>query len=245
MIFTKLKEVIYAVLPIIIIVLLLNFTLTPLDNILLIRFIIGAVLIILGLTIFLLGVDTGITPIGHIIGTSLAKTNKLWIVIISSLLLGFIISIAEPDLHILAGQVQFATLGAVNKISIIIVVSIGIAVMLALGLIRIVGLSMLRIVVPSIKLWHFLLPGYVISIALTYIVPKIFVGIAFDSGGVASGPMTATFILAFAQGGASGAEGANMLVDGFGMIAMVAMMPLIAMQILGLVYKIKSRKRGI
>jgi hypothetical protein len=104
---------------------------------------------------------------------------------------------------------------------------------------------MARIVIGPLELWHILLPGYIISVALMYFVPELFVGIAFDSGGVASGPMTATFILAFAQGAASAAEGANVLTDGFGVIAVVAMTPIIALQILGYVFKVKSRKVGV
>jgi hypothetical protein len=97
---------------------------------------------------------------------------------------------------------------------------------------------------PEVKLWHYLLPGYILSLAMSFYVPKLFVGMAFDAGGVASGPMTATFILAFAQGAADAIESADVMVDGFGMIAMVAMTPLIALQILGVLYKLKSGKRG-
>jgi len=483
----KFKEVLFAVLPITLIVLFLNFTLTPLEPQLLIRFVIGATLIILGLSIFLFGVDIGISPIGHLMGANLAKTNKIGIIILAGLLLGFFISMAEPDLHILAGQVDAVTSGAVTRLSIIIVVSIGIAAMMTLGLIRIiyniplykiltvlyviilalslftpsqflaiafdasgattgamtvpfilalalgvsalkkdskasekdsfglvaitstgaiiavmlmslitknqglagsvikeetstsslispflqqlptlsgeiflallpllivflmshklffdlssrkfkkilkgliytfiglvlfltgvnagfmdvgstlgsaiasldnpavliitgfilglvtilaepavyvltnqiedvtsgyvkrkvvlsalaigvglaVALSVLRVIVPGLQLWHYLLPGYCIAVIMTYFTPKLFVGIAFDAGGVASGPMTATFILAFVQGAASSTAGANVLTDGFGMIAMVALTPLITLQLLGLIFKIKSRK---
>lgn len=486
----KLKEVLFSVLPIVIIVLILNFTITPLETPTLIRFLIGAMLIILGLSIFLLGVDIGITPVGNLMGSFLAKSNKILIVLTSGAILGFFISIAEPDLHILAGQVNSVTSGMISKFGIVIIVSIGIAIMLSLGLFRIlfnvplykvltglyalifvlslfttpeflaisfdasgattgaltvpfilalamgvsvlkkdskasekdsfglvaiasagaiiavmimsivskadkitsnlefdvsssnsiiapfintfptilyevflallpliviflvfqkisfkldkrgfrkilkgfvyafmglvcflvgvnagfmevgttvgyilasqnnkfyliivgffiglvtilaepavhvltqqiedvtsgsvkrkavlaalsigvgfsVALSMIRILIPGIQLWHYLLPGYVISVIMTYFVPKLFVGIAFDSGGVASGPMTATFILALAQGAAEKIEGANVLVDGFGVIAMVALTPLITLQILGLIYKIKSRKGGL
>ncbi|KLE16757.1 DUF1538 domain-containing protein [Clostridium sp. C8] len=486
----KIKEVLMSVLPITIIVLILNFTLTPIEIPLLIRFLIGTVAIVIGLSIFLVGVDIGVTPIGNIMGTNIAKTNKLWIVIAAGLLLGFFISVAEPDLQILGGQVEFVTSGLVSKWLIVAIVSIGIAVMLSLGLGRIVynfplyklltiiygvimllalftspeflaisfdasgattgamtvpfilalatgvsrlkkdskssekdsfglvaiastgaiisvmlmsilsktdqvtgslegsevistsiilpfiekipvitfeillallpiliifiifqkvkfklskrlfrkvlfgmlftfiglviflvgvnagfmdvgtvvgksiaaldnkiyviivgfvlgfvtilaepavyvlthqiedvtsgyvkrkvvmftlaigvgfavALSMVRILVPEVKLWHYLLPGYLVSIAMSYFVPKLFVGMAFDSGGVASGPMTATFILAFAQGVAEAIEGADVLIDGFGMIAMVAMTPIIALQILGFIFKIKSRKGGI
>lgn len=486
----KFKEVLFAVLPITIIVLILNFTITPVETTLLFRFIIGAVSVIAGLSIFLFGVDIGITPIGTLMGASLTKSNKTWIVGVGGLILGFLISIAEPDLHILAGQIDSVTSGVISKFSIVVVVSVGIAIMLTLGLFRIVfnkplyklltviyfvifvfslftsseflaisfdasgattgamtvpfilalavgvsslkkdgkasekdsfglvaiastgailsviimsiltksdkitgslenntfisnsiiapflheipivmyevfialvpmlvlfiifnkisfkltkksyfkilkglaytfigltlflsgvnagfmdvgsavgysvaslenksflvivgfvlglvtvlaepavyvlthqieditsgyvkrkmvlvalsigvgfavALSMIRIIVPEIRLWHYLLPGYIISIAMAYLVPKLFVGMAFDSGGVASGPMTATFILAFANGAAEAIEGANVLVDGFGMISMVALTPIIALQILGLIFKFKSAKEGV
>lgn len=488
--FEKFKEVLFAVLPITFIVLILNFTITPIETALLYRFIIGALSVILGLSIFLFGVDIGVTPIGTHMGASLTKSNKVWIVGIGGLILGFLISIAEPDLHILAGQIDSVTSGLISKLSIVIVVSIGIAVMLTLGLFRIVynkplykiltiiyliilvlsifttseflaisfdasgattgamtvpfilalavgvssmkkngkasekdsfglvaiastgailsvlimsiitksdritgslentaystnsifalflhelsivmtdvflaltpllilfiifnivsfkltkkafrkvlkgllytfigltlfltgvnagfmdvgtavgysvaslenksilvivgfilglvtvlaepavyvlthqieditsgyvkrkmvlvalsigvgcavALSMVRIIIPEVKLWHYLLPGYIISIGMAYLVPKLFVGMAFDSGGVASGPMTATFILAFANGAAEAIEGANVLVDGFGMISMVALMPIIALQVLGLIFKYKSAKEGV
>lgn len=488
--FSKLKEVLYAVLPITVMVLILSLTLVPLDIPQILQFIMGAVFIIVGLSIFLFGIDTGIIPIGQMVGKTIAKSNKIWIVIISGLLLGFFISIAEPDLHILAGQIEMVTSGVISKVSIVIVVSIGIGMLIATGLVRIVYnfplyklllilyviifvlaiftspeflaisfdasgattgaltvpfilalalgvsslkkdskasekdsfglvaiastgaiitvmimnivtqtnqlsgsleavttntqsilspfldelltvtfeiimallpilivflvfkkisykmsrktirktligilftfiglvlflvgvnagfmdvgsvvgyhiasldhnayiiliafalgvvtilaepavhvltnqiedvtsgyvkrsivlvtlsigvglavlLSIVRILVPGLHLWHYLLPGYLIALALTFIVPKLFVGIAFDSGGVASGPMTATFILAFVQGAAEGIEGADVLVDGFGMIALVAMTPLIALQVLGLIFKIKSRKKGV
>jgi len=488
--YSKLKEVLYAVLPITVMVLILSLTLVPLNLTQLLQFIIGAIFIIGGLSIFLLGVDIGIIPIGQMVGATIAKSNKIWIVIISGLLLGFFISIAEPDLHILADQIEMVTSGIISKISIVIVVSIGIGMLIATGLVRIVYnfplyklflilyaiifalaiftspeflaisfdasgattgaltvpfilalalgvsslkkdskasekdsfglvgiastgaiitvmimniimqsnqlsgsletitmntksifspflnefltvtleiilallpilivflvfkkfsykmskktvrktligilftfiglvlflvgvnagfmdvgsivgyhivsldhnayiiliafalgvvtilaepavhvltnqiedvtsgyvkrsivlvtlsigvglavlLSIIRVLVPELHLWHYLLPGYLIALSLTFIVPKLFVGIAFDSGGVASGPMTATFILAFVQGAAEGIDGADVLVDGFGMIALVAMTPLIALQLLGLIFKVKSRKRGV
>jgi hypothetical protein len=486
----KLKEVTYAVLPITLIVIILHFTLTPLEPTVLLRFLIGAVFIIVGLSIFLFGVDIGITPIGNAMGSAIAKSNKIWLVVIAGITLGFFISIAEPDLHILAGQIELVTSGAISKIGIVVIVSIGIAVLLSIGLARIVynvplyklltllyliifglaiftspeflaisfdssgattgaltvpfmlalamgvstlkkdskasekdsfglvaiasagaiiavmlmsiitkqekiagslehheasagslmspflhkfpiiageiilallpilliffifnrisfklskravrkiligvtftfiglvlflvgvnagfmdagslvgyiladldsmayiiivalvlglvvilaepavhvlthqieevtsgyvtrkavllslslgvgaavALSIVRIIVPQVELWHYLLPGYLISITLAYIVPKLFVGMAFDAGGVASGPMTATFILAFAQGAAESIDGADVLVDGFGIIAMVAMTPIIALQILGLIFRIKSKKGGL
>ena len=488
--FSKLKEVLYSVLPIIIIVMALNFTIAPLAVPLIVKFLVGAGFIIIGLSVFLFGVDIGISPIGNAIGAKIAKTNKIWLVVVAGLIIGFFSSIAEPDLHILAGQVDFVTSGLISKNSIVAMGAMGISLLLSVGLTRIVynislqkvliilysgifilalftsreflaisfdasgattgvmtvpfilalavgvsamkkdskasendsfglvaiastgaifsvmimsilsktgkitgnleyneqaatsigghfiqlittialeaffallpilliflvfqkysfklskkafrkiiigmlftfiglilflfginagfmdvgvaigysiatldnkaylviigfvlgfvtilaepavyvltnqiedvtsgyvkrkivlftlaigigfavALSMIRILVPGIQLWHYLLPGYLLALVMTFFVPKLFVGIAFDSGGVASGPMTATFILAFAQGAANAIEGANVMVDGFGMIAMVALMPLIALQVLGLIFKIKSKKGGI
>ena len=489
--YEKLKEVSFTVLPITLLVVILNFTISPIEPILMYRFLLGALFIIIGMSIFLVGADLGISPLGTLLGSTVTKTNKITVVILSGILLGFIISVAEPDLHILAAQVQDATGGVTSKTSIVIIVSIGIAVLLSMGLLRIirniklnrlltiiygvifilalftspeflaisfdasgattgaltvpfmlalglgvsslkigksseddsfglvgltstgailsvmifhlitrsgdaaietsavvaherdislwvpfleqiphmvkemfiallplliiflifnrfsfklskkkfgkilkglaytyiglilfqtgvnagfmevgkvvghaiasldsnlvvvavgfilglvvilaepavhvlteqienvtsgyikrkvilftlsigvafaVALSMVRIIVPGLQLWHFLLPGYLISIFLSYKVPSLFIGIAFDSGGVASGPMTATFVLAFAQGAAEAIDGANVLVDGFGIIAMVAMTPLIALQILGLIFKIKSVKKDV
>lgn len=487
--FEKFKEVLYSILPITVIVVILNFTIAPMENMLFARFLIGVVFIILGLAVFLFGVDIGISPLGNHVGSHVSRFNKIWIVVGAGLILGFFISVAEPDLLVLASQVSSVTAGLISKMSILIVVSIGIAVMLVVGFLRIVynfplnrlltiifglilllaffvspeflavsfdasgattgaltvpfilalaigissmkkdsnaseqdsfglvaiastgailgvlvmgifskltgltgvlesstensatllgpfiqdlpgiafesflallplmviflafqvivfkfqkkqikkilkgllytfigltlfltgvnagfmdvgaalgkalamfenksiviavgfvlglvtilaepavhvliqqiemvtsgylkknivlgalsigvgtavALSILRIVVPQIQLWHYLLPGYIISIVLSYLAPKLFVGIAFDSGGVASGPMTATFVLAFAQGAAHAASGADVLTDAFGMIALVAMTPIITLQILGLIVKIKSRKIG-
>jgi len=134
---SKIKEVLFSVLPITALVIILNFTISPIDTPVLIRFIIGSLLVIGGLTVFLLGVDIGITPLGDLTGKSLAKTNKLWIVLIAGVILGFFISIAEPGLMVLANQVDLVTSGQIAGISLLIIVSIGLAIMLALGFLRI------------------------------------------------------------------------------------------------------------
>jgi hypothetical protein len=487
----RLKENVSAVIPIVVIVLILNFTLVPLETLTILRFLVGAVLLILGLSLFLVGVDIGITPLGSLTGSSLVKTNKLWIVLSVGFILAFFISLAEPGLLVLANQVGLVTAGQITSAELLIIVSIGLAVLVSLGFVRIfmsiplykwlmvcyvfvfilslfsspeflaiafdasgattgilavpfilalsvgvaglrrdskasekdsfglvaiasvgaimsvlilglfsgarefataqlelvriggrsvlhpfirlipgavwesfvsilpllvglivlqkflfklaprpfrrmlkgfvyafiglflfldgvnggfmevaselgyrlaqrtnklplvvtgfglgfvtivaepavfvlthqieevtagyvkrkavasalslgvgtaVALSILRILVPGIKLWHYLLPGYIVALGMMYFVPKLFVGIAFDAGGVATGPMTATFILAFTQGAASAFEGANVLSDGFGMIALVAMAPIITLQALGLIFQARSRKEGV
>lgn len=487
---SKFKEVLFSVLPITVMVLILNFTISPMETPLIIRFLIGSLFVVLGLTIFLLGIDIGITPLGDLTGSSLAKSNKLWIVLIGGLILGFFISIAEPGLMVLANQVDLVTSGQIPGISILVIVSIGLAILLALGFLRVffnvplykiliilyliifglsiftsreflaisfdasgsttgilavpfilslsvgisklkknskasekdsfglvaiastgaiisvmildiftktdkfsaalyssisgsdsiispfirmipdnlkdsfmailpllvillvlqkvtfklskrdlrklltgfgfsfvglfifflgvnagfmdvgtsignnlvlldnkayiiiigfilgvvtilaepavyvlthqieditsgyvkrkvvlvplaigvglaVALSVIRVLVVDIQLWHYLLPGYIVCILLMFFTPKLFVGIAFDAGGVATGPMTATFILAFIQGAAHAFEGADLMVDGFGMIAMVAMTPIITLEALGLVFALKSKTKGV
>lgn len=485
-IISKLKEVFLSVFPIVFIVLILNFTIVPLGTILITRFIFGSILIILGLTIFLLGIEIGVTPFGYLTGVSMAKTNKLWIVLVIGLILGFFISIAEPGLVVFVNQINLVTLGKISNVEILVVISLGLAIMLSLGFIRIfynvslskvlillyliifivstfvskeflaisfdasgsttgvlavpfilslsvgvsklkkdskvsesdsfglvsiastgaiisvmilsifsrtnefygdislninssvdvfspfvkiipkylkesfigilplllillalqkiyfrlymrdlrklftgflytffglfmfllgvnggfidvgisignnlvlfdnklyiiivgfilgvftilaepavyvltnqieevtsgyikrrvvlislsigvglaVALSVVRILVPNIQLWHYLLPGYFICILMIFFISELFVGIAFDTGGVATGPMTSTFILSFIQGAAYAFEDSNLIIDGFGMIAMVAMIPIIILEILGLLFMIKLK----
>lgn len=141
---SKFKDVVMSVLPISLLVVILHFTIVPLEGPVFGRFILGSVSLILGLTIFLLGVDIGITPIGIYMGKGLARSNKLSIVVIASLILGFSISVAEPDLHILAGQVMEVTSGVIDKMNLVVVVSIGLAFMVMVGLVRIIKNIKLR-----------------------------------------------------------------------------------------------------
>ena len=188
---SKFKEVLSSVIPITIIVLILNFTLTPLDTPVFVRFLLGAMFIIIGLTIFLVGVDVGITPIGNHMGGSLAKTNKLWIVAVAGLILGFFVSVAEPDLHILADQVDSVSSGLISKGSIVIVVSIGIAIMLSVGLGRIVY---------NFPLYKLLSVLYLIILALACFTSREFLAISFDASGATTGALTVPFILSLAIG---------------------------------------------
>lgn len=188
-----------------------------------------------GLTLFLVGVNAGFMEVGRVMGEGIASLGHPWILPIIGFLLGMVVVLAEPAVYVLTEQVEEVTAGYIKKNIILITLCI------AIGLA--VSISMLRIITPDLKLWHVLLPGFTIAAMLSYFVPPIFVGIAYDSGGVASGPMTATFILAFAQGAAKIEPTANVMVDGFGVIAIVAMMPLVAIQILGLIFKVKA-KRG-
>ena len=148
------------------------------------------------------------------------------------MIIGYFIVAAEPAVHVLTKQVEDETSGAIPRKVLSLTLSIGVAIS--------VGIAMLR-VLTGLPILYVLIPGYVIALALSFVVPDIFTSIAFDSGGVASGPMTATFLLPFAMG-ASMAVGGSVVKDAFGVVAMVAMTPLIAIQILGLVYKLKQSK---
>jgi len=197
------------------------------------RIVFGLIYAFLGLVLFLVGVNAGFMDVGLIMGYHMASMNLSLPAVIVGFVLGAVTILAEPAVHVLTRQIEDVTSGSVKRRLVLLALSIGVGAAVAL--------SMLRIFIPEIQLWHYLLPGYIIALALALLGPKLFVGIAFDSGGVASGPMTATFILAFAQG-AAGAGGADMLVDGFGIIALVALTPLITIQVLGLIYSRKLKK---
>lgn len=188
---SRFKEVLFSVLPIIVLVLILNFTISPIDKILMLRFLIGALFVVLGLTVFLLGVDIGITPLGALTGISLAKTNKLWLVLSAGFILGFFISIAEPGLMVLANQVDLITSGKISSISILFIVSSGLAIMLALGFLRIIYN------IPLDKVLVFL---YLIIFLLAIFASREFLAIAFDASGSTTGILAVPFILSLAAG---------------------------------------------
>ncbi|MGH4123701.1 MAG: DUF1538 domain-containing protein [Clostridium sp.] len=231
---TKIVEVFFTLLPLLLLFFIFNKISFKLSKKSFSKILKGLLYSYIGLVLFLTGVNAGFIEIGRVVGYSVASLNSNWILILVGFVLGLVVILAEPAVHVLTNQIEAVTHGHIKKNIVILTLSIGVAFAVAL--------SMLRIIIPEIQLWHFLLPGYTISVIMSYFVPKLFVGIAFDSGGVASGPMTATFILAFAQGAADSIEGANVLIDGFGIIAMVALTPLIALQILGLIFKIKAKK---
>ena len=184
-----------------------------------------------GLVLFLTGANVGFMPVGTMIGRELGALPYNWIVVPIGMIIGYFIVAAEPAVHVLNRQVYEMTSGAIPKKALSFTLSIGVALS--------VGLSMLK-VVADIPIMYFLIPGYAIALLLTFFVPPIFTAIAFDSGGVASGPMTATFLLPMSIG-LCVACGGDVVSCAFGVVAMVAMTPLITIQILGLIYKLKSR----
>ncbi len=196
------------------------------------RILVGFVYTYIGLTLFLCGVNIGFSPVGTYLGSEIASGHMKWILVPVGMLIGYFIVKAEPAIQVLGRQVESVTNGAVSEKAMNTCMSVGVSVS--------VGLAMLR-VLTGIPIQYILVPGYLIAFLLSRIVPKMFVGIAFDSGGVASGPMTTTFLLPLSLG-ACHALGGNIMTDAFGVVALVALTPLIAVQIMGLQYKYKMKK---
>lgn len=195
------------------------------------KILIGIAYTYIGLVLFLTGANVGFMPAGNYLGHLIAGLSFRFILIPIGMMIGFFIVKAEPAVYVLMAQVEDITSGAISGKAMGLSMSLGVAAS--------VGIAMTRVLTGVSILW-FIVPGYIIAICLSFFVPKIFTAIAFDSGGVASGPMTATFLLPFAMG-ACQAVGGNIVQDAFGIVAMVAMTPLIAIQILGAVYQFKSR----
>ena len=198
----------------------------------LLRISIGLVYTFVGLVLFLVGANVGFLPAGNLLGEFLSSLQFNWILIPIAMVIGYFIIRAEPAVFVLNKQVAEITDGAVSQKAMGLSLSIGVSLAL--------GLSMLR-VVTGISIFWILIPGYAIALILPFFVPSIFTSIAFDSGGVASGPLTSAFLLPLAMG-ASIALGGNVVLDAFGVIAMVALTPLVTIQILGLYYKIKDER---
>ncbi len=191
----------------------------------------GLVYTYVGLVLFLTGVNVGFMGAGELIGATIASGDLPFLLIPVGMVMGYFIVAAEPAVHVLVRQVEEVSMGSISQSAMRQGMSIGVAIS--------IGIAMLRVLTGISILW-FLIPGYAVSLALTFFVPQLFTGVAFDAGGVASGPMTATFLLPFAMG-ACQAWGGNLMTDAFGLVALVAMTPLVAIQLLGLAGRVKKR----
>lgn len=227
------KEMLISLLPIILFFFIFQIVSLHLHKKTLVKIIIGIIYTYIGLVLFLTGVNVGFMPAGNYLGQVIAGLSYPWIIVPIGMLIGYFIVKAEPAVYVLTEQVEELTSGAISAKAMGMSLSIGVALSL--------GLAMVRVLTGISILW-FLLPGYAVALGLTFFVPKIFTAIAFDSGGVASGPMTATFLLPFSMG-ACEALGGNVVTDAFGVVAMVAMTPLITIQILGLIYQIQEQMK--
>lgn len=227
-----LKEVAVSLFPLIVVFLVFQLIFKRYHKRQIFKITFGFLYTYLGLVFFLCGVNVGFAPVGTQLGSGIASTPQKWLLVPIGMLIGYFIVKAEPAIQILNHQVQTVTEGAVSSKAMNAALQIGVSVS--------VGLSMLRILL-GIPIQYIVIPGYLLALVMSRFVPKIFVGIAFDSGGVASGPMTSTFLLPLCIGACSALNG-NLMTDAFGCVALVALTPLIAIQIMGLIYRVKKSK---
>ena len=228
------KEVLISLVPILWVFLIFQWMTHRYHGVQIKRIVIGFGYTYIGLVLFLCGANVGFAPVGAYLGKELAAVSFRWILVPIGALIGYYIVKAEPAIQVLNHQVEAVTNGAISVKMMNRCMQIGVAAS--------VGLAMLR-VLTGISIQWFVIPGYIIALVLSRMVPDIFIGIAFDSGGVASGPMTSTFLLPLSIGVCE-ALGGNLMTDAFGVVALVALTPLIAIQLMGLVYKAKTAKRA-
>lgn len=226
-----LGEMALALLPIMVFFFIFQIVSLKLEKQTLIKIGVGVLYTYAGLVIFLTGVNVGFMPAGAFLGEALAAPQLRWILIPIGGLLGYFIVRAEPSVYVLQKQVEEITEGSLGGRAMQLSLSLGVAASIALAMVR---------VLTGISILWFVLPGYAIALGLSFFVPKIFTAIAFDAGGVASGPMTTTFVLPLAVG-ACAALGGDIVTDAFGVVSMVAMTPIITVQVLGLIYRLRGK----
>ena len=229
---TYIKEIATSLLPIIAMFGVFQLAALKLDRRTLGRIGVGLAYTYIGLVLFLTGANIGFMPAGNYLGQVLAGQSFRWLLVPIGMLIGYFIVKAEPAVYVLNKQVEEVTDGAISASTMGAALSAGVSLS--------VGLAMVRVLTGISILW-FLIPGYAFAIGISFVVPKLYTAIAFDAGGVASGPMTATFLLPLAQG-ACVAVGGNIVTDAFGVVAMVAMTPLITVQLMGLMAQLKQRR---
>ena len=227
-------DVLIALAPIIVFAVLFQLLSHAFNKGQLIRMAIGIIYVLVGLAVFLTGANVGFVPTGTEIGSSIAKIGGGWLLVPISMLLGYFIVKAEPSVYVLNKLVENMSAGAISGKTTGLGLSIGVSAALGLAAVRII---------TGINILWFLIPGYIIALTLSFFVPRIFVGISFDSGGVASGTMMSAFVLPLCMG-ACNSLGGNVMTDAFGCVAFVAMAPIITIQLTGFAYKVKAESRA-
>lgn len=223
----NLWEVLAAIAPITGVVVLLQVSFIHMPMVTFARFLIGGVLVMIGLFLFHQGVRIGLLPMGEMIGNELPKRAGLPLILLTAFLLGFVVTVAEPDVRVLAHQVDVVSEGQIGKTHLILTVAFGIGLFVALAVLRII---------LGIPIAYVLGGGYLLVLILSLFTPPDFVPIAFDAGGVTTGPVTVPFILALGIGTASVLGGRSSLADGFGLVGLASIGPVIGVMLLGIVY---------
>ena len=224
-------EILIALLPLIAFFIYFQMAYLKLPSMEVVNMVKGVVLTFLGIVFFLQGVNIGFLPTGELIGQGMIQYTGKWLVIPVGFILGIVATFAEPAVRALCNEVEKVTAGYIPQTVLLITLSLGVGVSIALAMFRII---------IGIPLIYLLLPGYGLALAVTFISKENFTSIAFDSGGVATGPMIVTFVMAFSAGVANEIEGRDPLIEGFGMVALVALIPILSVLLLGLIYSRKE-----
>ena len=219
-------EVITAILPLILAVVILQFAVIRMPSQLFLQFIIGAAMVIGGMILFLLGIEIGIVPMGKALGAELPRSKSLFLILGIAFLIGFAATVAEPDVIVLTGQVDEVSQGAIAQNVLICAIAIGIGFFVAMAMLRIL---------LGFPIAYLLAAGYIIVIILAFLAPAEFIPVAFDSGGVTTGPMAVPMILALGLGFSSALAGRSVLSDGFGLIGLASIGPIIGVMVIGMV----------
>lgn len=231
----SLLDVAQAMLPLLFFFLIFQVLYLRLPRAQVLKFLMGILLTVFGMALFLGGVFLGFFPAGQAMGRFFGQMEPSWILIALGFLLGFLATFAEPAVRILCYQVEASSSGFVRSRVMLYTLSVSVAFLVALGMARIVY---------GIPFMYIIIPGYLLALILLYFSDKDFIGIAFDAGGVATGPMAVTFLMSMAVGAASATGDGDSLVDGFGLIALIALAPIIFVMSLGILIRLKSGGRN-
>ncbi len=221
------RDVAFALAPLLLVFFLFQFVVLRLPKRQIIKMIKGVALTFVGLSLFLQGVHVGFMPMGELMGRAIGAMKYNWILVPIGFLLGFAVIMAEPAVRVLITEVEKSSGGHINKNILLYALCVGVAFSVSLSMIR---------VLTGISIWYFIVPGYLIALLLMRYVSSEFVAVAFDAGGAATGPMTVTFILSMTVGVAKQLENRDPLLDGFGMVSLVALAPILSILILGFLY---------
>jgi len=222
----KIFEVIAAIAPLVVVVIILQFAVVRMPASIFTQFLIGAIMVIIGITMFLIGTEIGILPMGKVLGAELPRRGSVVLVIGVAFLIGFVATIAEPDVIVLTGQINTVSGGSVSSIVLIYVIAIGVGFFVALAMLRIL---------LNIPIAWILAIGYTVVLIMAFFTPATYVPVAFDSGGVTTGPMTVPIILSLGLGFSSVLSGRSTLSDGFGLIGLASLGPIIGVMVMGMV----------
>jgi len=220
------REVLLSVLPITLVVVILQFSLIRMPTPVLVRFLVGAVMVAVGLILFLFGMKIGLLPLGEMIGGEITKRGSIVLILTMAFVLGVAITVAEPDVRVLAHQVDTASEGAVAKNVLILAVATGVGVFLTLALLR---------VIMGIPIAYLLVAGYGTVLIMSIFAPQSYFPVAFDAGGVTTGPMTVPFLISFGIGTVAVLGGKSSLADGFGLVGLASIGPIISVMVLGMI----------